>query len=96
MAAMGDMSADTFFVLRAADGSRLVDAFARDCTMYRFFTAVSRALAFSDCTNADVVQIVYHGIEYVYEGWQPGELFAYHAVSDATVRWEADYPEFDH
>lgn len=96
MATMGDMSADTFFVLQAADGSQLVDAFARDCTMYRFFTAVSRALAFSDCTNADVVKIVYHGVEYVYEGWKPGEVFTYHAANDASVRWENDYPEFDH
>ena len=96
MSAMNDMSADTFFVLKAADGSQLVDAFARDCTMYRFFTAVSRALAFSDCTNADVVKIVYRGIEYVYEGWKPGELFTYHAAHDASVRWENDYPEFNH
>ena len=96
MSAMNDMSADTFFVLKAADGSQLVDAFARDCTMYRFFTAVSRALAFSDCTNADVEKIVYQGIEYVYEGWKPGELYTYHAVNDASVRWENDYPEFDH
>lgn len=93
---MSDIGADTFFVVQAADGSLLVEAFVKDCSMYRFFTAVSKVLAFSDCSNADVVTIVYRGIEYVYEGWKPGELFTYHAAHDASVRWENDYPEFDH
>lgn len=96
MSAMGDMSADTFFVLKAADGSLLVDAFARDCTMYRFFRSVSWAIAFSDCSGADVVKIVYQGIEYVYEGWKPGESYMYHAVHDASVKWEGYFPEFNH
>lgn len=93
---MGDMSSETFFILQAADGSQLVEAFARDCNMYRFFTAVSRSIAFSDCSSTDVVKIVYQGIEYVYEGWKPGELFTYHALHDPDMRWENDYPEFNH
>lgn len=93
---MGDMSVETFFVVQADDGSQYVEAFSRDCSMFRFFRTVSRTIAFYDCSSVDVVKIVFQGVEYTYDGWKPGELYTYHVVRNPNVKWEGCFPEFNH
>ena len=92
---LSDCTGINYFVIRFDDDSRSVEVYDSDCTMSRFFHDVSEVLAFGDCTGNDVVSIVFHGVEYVYEGWLPGELYRYVGKINHHV-YEACYPEFDH
>ena len=60
----------------------------------QFFGEVSECIAMSDCSGEEVTKIVYKGVRYRYEGWNPGMLFRYHGEDGST--FEGCYPNLDH
>ena len=58
------------------------------------FTA-SHMIAFSDCTDIEVLEIVHEGKRYEYSGWEPGMVFTFCDESGEDV-WQRDFPSWDH
>lgn len=96
-------SFDTYYEISAnrANGCLRVIAFQRDEKMddesfaNHFFTVVSKAISFSDCTDEDVLRIVFMGRVVEYAGWAPGMRYAYH-YADSRLAWEGCFPDWDH
>lgn len=57
--------------------------------------AVVRAIAFSDCSDEDVLDISSGGNIIYYVGWQPGMHYVFKNL-DGEVVWDNYYPEYDH
>lgn len=45
-----------------------IKSFEHDCTAYHFFKRVSEIIAFDDCTDAKVTDIIWHGKHVKYDG----------------------------
>ena len=61
----------------------------------KFFTDVSRKIAYSDCSGENVQKIYHKGKEIEYVGWQFGMRFEYQDLDGETV-WSGSFPEWDH
>ena len=61
----------------------------------KFFTEISRRIAFSDCSNEEVLNIVWQGKEVKYVGWRPGMVFEYKDL-EGNVVWSASFQNWDH
>lgn len=85
--------AKTYFVTEY-DGKKSIHVFPDDVTMSEFFGHVSKAIAYSDCTDDDIIEIVFRGERFGYQSWQPRMLFTYVGSNGNT--WEGCYPWFDH
>lgn len=72
-----------------------VHGYSSNVSADRFFTDVSKILAFDDCTNDDVTEIYWHGERVWYFGWEPGMHFRFGDICKNVV-WEGWFPEFDH
>ena len=57
--------------------------------------AVVQAIAFSDCSDEDVLDISSGGNIIYYVGWQPGMHYVFKNL-DGEVVWDDYYPEYDH
>ena len=66
-----------------------------DTFVDKFFTEVSKRIAFGDCTEETVTEIYWQGKKIEYAGWQSNMIFEYKDVNGNTV-WIADFPEWDH
>ena len=84
---------DTYFITMV-DGERIVNTFDYDISMNEFFNRVSKVIAFSDCSDEEVVEIVFDDEHFVYVGWQPGMVYEY--SGNAGNSWEGCFPEWDH
>ena len=72
---------------------------------YKEFTEAMNAavnfIAFADCTDVEVVNIVAVDTEnkmheIAYSGWQPHMLFEFSWVQTGEIIWSQEYPELDH
>lgn len=61
----------------------------------KFFCEISRRIAFDDCTNEEILNIIWKGKEVQYVGWQPGMKYEYKDLDGNTV-WVGDFPYWDH
>lgn len=78
-----------------------------DCEVNRYFVRhfenanamfhkAAYAIAFSDCSDEVVIQIVANGDECHYTGWQPGMRYTFVSNSTGEVLYDAEFPEWDH
>lgn len=105
------MTYGTFYTLRNQDGEICVvtyepisreeitysvtDEELAEMNMDRFFTQVSKRIAFDDCSNEEILAIFYKGKEIHYAGWQVGMRFEYRDAEGNAV-WAGDFPHWDH
>lgn len=61
----------------------------------KFFTNISRRIAFDDCTDEEVLSIFWRGQEVEYAGWKPMMLFDY-LDADGNVFWSGSFENWDH
>lgn len=61
----------------------------------KFFCEISRRIAFSDCSNEEVINIVWRGKEVEYIGWLPNMEFAY-KDHDGNIVWRGQFENWDH
>lgn len=60
----------------------------------RFFVEVAKQVCFTDCGDYDVKDIVWHGKQFVYQGWEPGMVYRFKA--EDGDEWVGRFPEWDH
>lgn len=78
-------SGDEFYIV-SPDESKGIDA---------WFTELAHALAFSDCSDEEVILIIYEGKEIHYVGWQPDMLYTF-ADEAGNIIWSNSFPQWDH
>jgi hypothetical protein len=61
----------------------------------KFFCEISRRIAFDDCSNEEILNIIWQGKEVEYVGWQPCMKYEYRDLDGNTV-WVGEFPEWDH
>ena len=61
----------------------------RDCEI------LTRTLAFSDCSDEEVILIIYEGKEIHYVGWQPDMIYKF-ADEAGNIIWSNSFPQWDH
>lgn len=76
------------------DGEIIRVNFPSNVNHLAFFGEVTEMIAFSDCTDERITKIVFHGVEYKYQGWAPGMYFVY--VGSNGEVFDGYYPEYDH
>lgn len=78
-------SEDEFYIV-SPDESKGIDA---------WFAELARTLAFSDCSDEEVILIIYEGKELHYVGWQPNMLYEF-ADEAGNIIWSNSFPQWDH
>ena len=63
--------------------------------MDKFLYAVSKRIAFDDCSGETVQKIYFKGKELKYAGWKPGMRYEYTDLDGNTV-WVGSFEEWDH
>ncbi len=76
------------------NGKKTVHTFPDDVPMSDFFRNVTKAIAYSDCTEEDITEIVFQDESFEYLGWQPGMVYQYNGCAGSS--WEGCFPEWDH
>lgn len=61
----------------------------------KFFCEISRRIAFSDCSNEEILNIIWKGKEIKYAGWKPNMTFEYEDLDGNTV-WVGQFENWDH
>ena len=84
---------NTAIVLCDNEGIKIISY--EDISMDFFLIAVSKRIAFSDCSNEDILHIYFKGEEIEYAGWQPGMKFEYKDLDGNTV-WVGEFEYWDH
>ena len=59
------------------------------------FAELAHTLAFSDCSDEEVILIIYEGKEVHYVGWQPDMLYEF-ADEAGNIIWSNSFPQWDH
>lgn len=72
-----------------------VKGYTSNVDINRFFTDVAEKIAFDDCTDVTVVEIVWHGKRVFYDGWRRGMYFGFSDESGKCV-WGGSFPQWDH
>ena len=85
------------YILRSReDGEIIVKSYNKEKSEV-MMRDVSKQICFADCDDTwEVIKIVYHGREVIYNGWQPGMLMEYHFVVTGDEAWSGCFPEWDH
>lgn len=73
----------------------LINKFYPHITAHQFFSEISRRIAFSDCSNEEVLIIIWQGKEVEYVGWRPNMVFEYKDL-DGNVVWDGKFEHLDH
>lgn len=55
----------------------------------------AKQYAFSDCSDAEVLEVVHNGKRYTYDGWEPGMTFTFRNKAGEIV-WSHSFPSWDH
>ena len=84
----------SYFVIEN-DGAVYVKGYSTDDSKDRFFTDVSKVLAFDDCSGDRVLEIIWHGKPVYYAGWQPGMVYEFRNANHEPI-WTGSFPEWDH
>ena len=90
------MNADLCYFAVLNDGVTTVHGFASTVTKETFFAEVAKTIAFGDCTDDQVVQIVWQGKEVKYDGWRRGMYFGFSDCDTGKCVYGASFPEYDH
>lgn len=61
----------------------------------KFFCEISKRIAFSDCSDEEILNIIWKGKEIEYAGWQPDMRFEYKDLDGNTV-WVGQFENWDH
>ena len=89
------MAYNTFYIIRDSEGT-YVKAYDR-IDMDKFFYEVSKCIAFSDCSDANVLAIFWKGHEIYYSGWKLKNRHEYRDLdAGGETIWVRDFPEWDH
>lgn len=66
-----------------------------ELSMNEIFRKISKMIAFSDCTDIEIIDIVIDGKEYYYAGWRPGMEYTFLDKEGKQI-WSEYFPEWDH
>lgn len=64
-------------------------------TLDHVLYTAANMIAFDDCTDVEVTEIVHEGKSYEYNGWEPGMTFTFHDETGEDV-WSRSFPSWDH
>ena len=64
--------------------------------VWPFFREVAAIIAMSDCSEQEIVKIVFHGKEFHYAGWAPGMEFTFVDNSDSENTYTVWMEHLDH
>ena len=78
-------SGDEFYII-SPDESKGIDS---------WFAELAHTLAFSDCSEEEVILIIYEGKEIHYVGWQPDMIYKF-ADEAGNIIWSNSFPQWDH
>lgn len=84
----------TSYVVRNGDGFYIVSP-DDSKGINAWFAELAHTLAFSDCSDEEVILIIYEGKELHYVGWQPNMLYAF-ADEAGNIIWSNAFPQWDH
>ena len=85
-------SANTYYVVRSNDSIYTVTPATG---ISQWFAELAHTLAFSDCSDEEVILIIYEGKEIHYVGWQPDMLYEF-ADEAGNIIWSNSFPQWDH
>ena len=85
-------SVNTYYVVRSNDSIYTVTP---SKGINQWFAELARTLAFSDCSDEEVILIIYEGKEIHYVGWQPDMLYEF-ADEAGNIIWSNSFPQWDH
>ena len=85
---------NTFIIVRNSEETYVL-TYDASIDMDKFFYAVSKRIAFSDCADETVLFICWRGHEIEYAGWQPNMRYEYKNQRGKTI-WVGNFPEWDH
>lgn len=85
------------YILRSReDGEIIVKSYDKEKSS-EMMRDVSRQICFSDCDDTyEVIEIIYHGREVEYDGWQPGMVMSYSFKETGDEAWTGRFPRWDH
>lgn len=61
-----------------------------------FFRKLAEFVAFDDCHDERLDEIVYDGEPCEYVGWQPGMLIEFRSIETGEIVYSGSFPEWDH
>ena len=61
----------------------------------KFFTEISRRIAFGDCSDEKIITIYWKGKAIEYAGWKPNMVFEYKDLEGKTI-WLGYFEEWNH
>ena len=85
-------SVNTYYVVRSNDSIYTVTP---SKGINQWFTELAHTLAFSDCSDEEVILIIYEGKEIHYVGWQPDMLYEF-ADETGNIIWSNSFLQWDH
>jgi hypothetical protein len=85
------------YILRSReDGEIIVKSYDKEKSEV-MMRDVSKQICFSDCDDTyEVIEIVYHGREVEYNGWQPGMVMSYDFKDTGDEAWSGVFEQWDH
>ena len=86
--------AQTFYIYEFEDEQTVVNK--EGCGVWPFFREVAAIIAMSDCTEQNIVKIVFRGKEYRYAGWAPGMEYSFINTKDANDTYTTWMEHLDH
>ena len=85
-------SVNTYYVVRSNDSIYTVTP---SKGINQWFAELAHTLAFSDCSDEEVILIIYEGKEIHYVGWQPDMLYEF-ADEAGNIIYSNSFPQWDH
>ena len=85
-------SVNTYYVVKSNDSIYIITP---SKGINQWFTELAHTLAFSDCSDEEVILIIYEGKEIHYVGWQPDMLYEF-ADEVGNIIWSNSFPQWDH
>ena len=84
----------TFYVYEFENAQTVVNK--EGCEVWPFFREVAAIIAMSDCSEQNIVKIVFHGKAFHYAGWAPGMEFTFIDNDDAENTYTVWMEHLDH
>ena len=83
------------YYVEKIDDVTYVRGFSSKVTMDEFFTEISEKIAFSDCNETEILEIILDDERVWYDGWKPNNHFVFCDIYKRRV-WEGYFPEWAH
>lgn len=81
--------------IKYKDGSEVYIKNMEDSSMDLIFYTAAKMIAFNDCTDIEILNIVINSEEYFYAGWKPGMVYTFENKKGEEI-WTDEFPEWDH